>query len=90
MDLILQINEEKMRELEDLVNVSLDVSGETCPYPALKMLEAMEQLESGEVLELLSDCMQSINNVPYDAKNHGYKLLGYFQSGPLIRFFVQK
>ena len=32
------------------------------------MLETMPQLQKGEILELLSDCAQSINNIPVDTK----------------------
>jgi TusA-related sulfurtransferase len=46
----------------------LDMQGEPCPYHALKTLEAMENLEKGEISEIISDCPQSINDIPIDAK----------------------
>ena len=54
----------------------LDMVGEPCPYPAVATLEAMPQLKKGEILEVVSDCPQSINNIPLDARNHGYTVLG--------------
>ncbi|VFS18109.1 SirA family protein [Escherichia coli] len=42
----------------------LDMVGEPCPYPAVATLEAMPQLKKGEILEVVSDCPQSINNIP--------------------------
>ena len=60
---------------------TLDTLGEPCPYPAIVMLETMPQLQKGEILELLSDCAQSINNIPVDTKNHGYTLLSVEQDG---------
>ena len=39
----------------------LDMVGEPCPYPAVATLEAMPQLKKGEILEVVSDCPQSIN-----------------------------
>ena len=45
-------------------------------------LEAMPQLKPGEILEVVSDCPQSINNIPLDAKNHGYEVLEIQQDGP--------
>uniref|UniRef100_UPI004047F69F sulfurtransferase-like selenium metabolism protein YedF n=1 Tax=Aliarcobacter sp. TaxID=2321116 RepID=UPI004047F69F len=68
----------------------LDMQGEPCPYPAVKTLEAMENLEKGEILEIISDCPQSINNIPIDAKNHGYKVLRIDSSGPTIQYLIQK
>lgn len=48
----------------------LDMVGEPCPYPAVATFEALPQLKKGEILEVVSDCPQSINNIPLDAKNH--------------------
>jgi TusA-related sulfurtransferase len=53
-----------------------------------KTLEAMKELNDGEILEIISDCPQSINNIPVDAKNHGYKVLSIDSSGPTIRYIL--
>ncbi|MCS5946541.1 sulfurtransferase-like selenium metabolism protein YedF [Klebsiella variicola subsp. variicola] len=63
----------------------LDMVGEPCPYPAVATLEAMPSLQKGEILEVVSDCPQSINNIPLDARNHGYTVLDIQQDGPTIR-----
>lgn len=68
----------------------LDMVGEPCPYPAVETLEVMKQLSPGEILEVISDCPQSINNIPLDAKNHGYKMLLVEQAGPTIRYLIQR
>ena len=57
---------------------------------AVATLEAMPQLASGEVLEVITDCPQSINNIPLDAENHGYKVLAIEQHGPTIRYLIQR
>lgn len=62
----------------------LDMVGEPCPYPAVATLEAMPQLKKGEILEVVSDCPQSINNIPLDARNHGYTVLDIQQDGPTV------
>ena len=64
--------------------------GEPCPYPAVATLEAMPQLKKGEILEVVSDCPQSINNIPLDARNHVYTVLDIQQDGPTIRYLIQK
>jgi len=69
---------------------TLDTLGEPCPYPAIVMLETMPQLQKGEILELLSDCAQSINNIPVDTKNHGYTLLSVEQDGTKLRYLMIK
>lgn len=39
---------------------------------------------------MVSDCPQSINNIPLDARNHGYTVLDIQQDGPTIRYLIQK
>ena len=68
----------------------LDMVGEPCPYPAVATLEAMPSLKKGEILEVVSDCPQSINNIPQDACNYGYTVLDIQQDGPTIRYLIQK
>lgn len=51
--------------MKDIVpDYRLDMVGEPCPYPAVATLEALPQLKKGEILEVVSDCPQSINNIP--------------------------
>lgn len=71
-------------------NYRLDLQGEPCPYPAIKTLEVLPELKNGEILEVLSDCPQSINNIPIDAKNHGYEILQVEQIGSTIRYLIKK
>ena len=68
----------------------LDMLGESCPYPAVATLEALPHLQPGEILEVVSDCPQSINNIPLDAKNHGYEVLSVQQDGPTIRYLIRR
>lgn len=68
----------------------LDMRGEPCPYPAVATLEAMPQLNKGDILEVISDCPQSINSIPLDARNHGYTVMDIQQDGPTIRYLIQR
>jgi len=79
------------KDPKDIVpDYTIDTVGEPCPYPAIVMLESMPKLKEGEVLELLSDCAQSINNIPVDTKNHGYTLLSVEQDGTKLRYLIQR
>lgn len=69
---------------------SLDLQGEPCPYPAIATLEALKQLKKSEILEVISDCPQSINNIPIDVKNHGYEFLGLEKQETTIRYLIKK
>jgi TusA-related sulfurtransferase len=79
-----------MIKKEIIPDYRIDMQGEPCPYPAVKTLEAMQELKKGEILEIISDCPQSIHNIPQDAKNHGYKVLSIDSSGPTIQYIIQK
>lgn len=68
----------------------LDMTGEPCPYPAVATLEAMPHLSHGEILEVVTDCPQSINSIPLDASNHGYEVLDIQQDGPTIRYLIRR
>jgi TusA-related sulfurtransferase len=71
-------------------NYRLDLMGETCPYVAMSTLEAMSGLRAGEVLEVVTDCSQSINNIPPDARNHGYEVLEIRKDGPTLLYLLRR
>ncbi|PPK62687.1 sulfurtransferase-like selenium metabolism protein YedF [Malaciobacter marinus] len=79
-----------MKKDEIVPDYRLDMQGEPCPYPAVNALETMKDLKKGEILEIISDCPQSINNIPADAKNHGYEVLEVDSSGPTIKYVIRK
>ncbi|AKT90292.1 formate dehydrogenase biogenesis protein FdhU [Campylobacter ureolyticus RIGS 9880] len=71
------------------VTYTLDLQGEACPLPAIALIDALPSLKKGEILELICDCPQSINSIPYDAKNRGFEILSVEQDGPTIRFIIK-
>ena len=79
-----------MTDISYTPDYRLDMKGEHCPYPSIATLETMPQLKSGQILEVISDCPQSINNIPIDAKNHGYEVLQIQQDGPTIRYLIRR
>lgn len=79
-----------MSEPKYIPDYHLDMMGETCPYVAIATLEAMAQLEPGEILEVVTRCSQSINNVPPDAVNHGYQVLEVQQDGSAVRYLIRR
>lgn len=74
----------------EIPDFNLEIFGESCPYPAVATLEAMESLEVGQVLEVITDCPQSIHSIPVDAKSHGYTMLEVEQQGPNLRYVIKK
>ncbi|MCE3036423.1 sulfurtransferase-like selenium metabolism protein YedF [Helicobacter anatolicus] len=72
------------------ITYHLNLLGEPCPYPAIKGIEAMQQLKKGEILQIISDCPQSIHAIPNDAKNYGYDVLEIIQNNVEIHYIIQK
>nr|WP_208606610.1 sulfurtransferase-like selenium metabolism protein YedF [Caballeronia temeraria] len=75
---------------DNIPDFMLDLRGEPCPYPAVATIQAMRSPEPGEVLEVLSDCPQSIHSIPADARKLGYTVLRVQQTGPTITYWLTR
>ncbi|KKC46324.1 SirA family protein [Paenibacillus sp. D9] len=56
------------------VDYTLDVRGESCPYPVIYTLETLTRLQKGQLLQVVADCPASFRNVPEEVVKHGYKM----------------
>lgn len=54
------------------MRVSLDVRGDICPVPLLKTKKKLEELKSGDILEVTIDHEPSIRTISMMAKKKGY------------------
>ncbi len=61
--------------------VELDLRGEVCPYTFVKTKLKLEELESGEELNVILDHAPAVENVPRSLKNEGHKILEIEQNG---------
>lgn len=59
--------------------VELDLKGEVCPYTFVKTKLKLEELNSGDELEILFDHAPAVDNVPRSLKNEGNKIMGIEQ-----------
>ena len=53
----------------------LDIRGEVCPYTFVKSKLAIEQLRSGQILEIIVNHLPAVENVPRSLENEGHKIL---------------
>jgi tRNA 2-thiouridine synthesizing protein A len=53
----------------------IDLRGVSCPLNYVKTKLKLEEMEAGQVLEVLLDDGESIINVPRSAKEDGYRIL---------------
>ena len=51
---------------------SLDVRGQVCPYPELLTLRALQNLSSGDILEVILDNPPSIRDIAIVIEKRGY------------------
>lgn len=54
---------------------TLDIRGEVCPYTFVKSKLAIEQIKSGQTLEVIIDHLPAIENVPRSLENEGHEIL---------------
>ena len=51
---------------------TLDLRGESCPYPVIYTLETLEGMNKGELLHIITDCPSSFRNIPEEITRRGY------------------
>ena len=66
------------------VTYTLDLQAAAYPLPSVAL-----NPKKLKVLELIYNYPQSINSIPYDAKNRGFEILSVEQDGPTIRFIIK-
>ena len=62
--------------MEDIkVDKKINIKGLVCPYTFVKSKLAVEDLEIGQVLEILLDSEEAARNIPKSMEDHGQKVL---------------
>ncbi len=69
---------------------TLDVRGECCPYPLILTKKRVEQLKSGEVLEVIADDPVAPQNIDSWARKSGNKMISVTQEGRIFRILVAR
>ncbi len=62
--------------MEDIkVDKRINIKGLVCPYTFVKSKLAIEDMEVGEVLEILLDYEEAARSIPKSMEDHGQKVL---------------
>ncbi|HWO55445.1 MAG TPA: sulfurtransferase-like selenium metabolism protein YedF [Paenibacillus cookii] len=56
------------------IDYTLDLRGESCPYPVIYTLETLQGMKKGDLLQVIADCPAAFRNVPEEVVKHGYTL----------------
>ena len=75
---------------KDMKNHFLDCVSLYCPVPVLKTREALDQMEVGEVLELVADDPAAESDIQYLVKVTGQEMLKMERDGQVLRFLIRK
>lgn len=57
------------------IDRKIDIRGEVCPYTFVKSKLAIEELQSGQILEVIVDHAPATENVPRSLEGEGHKVL---------------
>ncbi|MCU0810319.1 MAG: sulfurtransferase TusA family protein [Thiobacillaceae bacterium] len=68
----------------------LDARGLNCPLPILRAKKALAEVESGQVLKILSTDPGSVKDFAAFAKQTGNELLSTAEAGGEFTFFMKK
>ena len=69
---------------------TLDASGLACPMPVVRTRQAIDQLESGQVLEVISTDRGSLQDIPAWAGSTGNRLIDSHDGGDRFTFLIEK
>jgi len=73
------------------IDKSLDIKGQVCPYTFVRSKLAIEKMDLGQVLEIITDHKPASENVPRSMENEGQKVLKIEQTAEKEwRIFVRK
>lgn len=73
------------------IDRTLDLQGEACPYPPIYTLQELEDMKSGEVLEVIVDHPPSVTNVPEEVIRNGHLVLAEpVRDGAVFLLYFQK
>ena len=71
-------------------NKILDAKGLACPMPIVKTKKAMNELETGQVLEIHVTDIGAKNDLAAWAKSGGHELMKHEEENNVLKFWIKK
>ena len=68
----------------------LDAKGLACPMPIVKTKKAINELQSGEVLEIHTTDKGAKNDLAAWAKSGRHELVKYDEENDILKFWIKK
>lgn len=73
-----------------MADITLDAKGKKCPMPILMTKKELKKMTSGQTLELISDDVGALKDVPALIKKTGDEIMDTKQEGEVILFTIKK
>lgn len=71
-------------------NHKLDVSGHKCPLPVLRLRRMMENVGTGELIELIATDPMTLIDIPNYCREAGHSLENVTEGAEYILYLVKK
>ncbi|GIN87625.1 UPF0033 protein YrkI [Heyndrickxia sporothermodurans] len=68
----------------------LDAKGLACPMPIVKTKKAMNELESGQILEIHTTDKGALNDLPAWAKSGSHEVVKQEEENEILKFWIKK
>ncbi len=68
----------------------LDIKGYVCPHPLIHFKKSIEQMKSGEVVDVIFDNPGSLQTIGMMCKKENHQFLGKTESEGVITLKIQK
>ena len=75
---------------DNKADATLDLSGVKCPINFVKTKLKLEELETGQLLEVVVDDGEPIRSVPKSLKDEGHKILKVDDLGGRFKLLIKK
>jgi tRNA 2-thiouridine synthesizing protein A len=63
------------KQAERRPDATLDIRGEVCPFTFIETKLKLEEMKSGEILEVILDHEPAVNDVPKSVESEGHEVL---------------
>lgn len=71
-------------------DITVDAKGLSCPMPIVRAKKAMDGLQSGQIMELVTTDKGAINDFQAWARQNNHELLRMEDENGVLRFLVKK
>lgn len=76
--------------MNPIVDLTVDCKGLSCPMPIVRTKKAVEQIEPGQVLEVLATDPGSVADVKSWATRTGHQFIGTTQDGDVFMHYIRR